>query len=330
MQPLHDVVGLGSAILDILSRCDDAFIEKQGLKKGIMRLIDDAEATRLYTEMGPAAEVGGGTVPNTCVGVTSFGGKAAYMGKTAKDQFGEVFGHDLRAAGVTFNTKPTEDGPATGRCLILVTPDGERTMSTFLGVNSELSPAELDPELIRSAKILYLEGYAFDGPKAKQAFYEAAAAAREAKTTVSLTLSDPFCVERHREAFLGFIRNDVDLLFANHREVLSLYQTEDLDAACDQLRKECPLAVVTRSEKGSLVLTPEKVYEIEPEPVAHVVDTTGAGDLYAAGFLFGYARSLDLTTCGRLASLAAAEIISHIGARPETSLAQLAASKNLL
>jgi sugar/nucleoside kinase (ribokinase family) len=328
-QTLHDVAGLGSAIVDILARCDDAFIEKQGLAKGTMRLIDDAEASRLYAEMGPAVEVSGGTVPNTCVGVASFGGKAAFMGKTAKDQFGEVFGHDLRAAGVTFNSKPAE-GPATGRCFILVTPDGERTMNTFLGANTELSTAELDPELIRSAKVLYLEGYAFDGFKGKEAFHEGAAIARAAKTTVSLTLSDPFCVERHRQAFLDFIRNSVDLLFANHREVLSLYETEDLTAACEQLRKDCALAAVTRSEQGSWVVTPDRIYEIGPEPVEHVIDTTGAGDLYAAGFLFGYARSLDLPICGRLGSLAAAEIISHLGPRPETSLAKLARAKRLL
>lgn len=203
-------------------------------------------------------------------------------------------------------------------------------MNTFLGTNTELSPAELDPELIQGSRVLYLEGYSFDGPNAKQAFYEAAAIAREARTTVSLTLSDPFCVERHREAFLDFIRNSVDLLFANHREVMSLYQTEDLEDACRQLSKDCNLAAVTRSEKGSWILTADELYEIAPEPVAHVADTTGAGDLYAAGFLFGYARSMEMPACGRLASLAAAEIISHIGPRPEVSLAELARSKGAL
>jgi sugar/nucleoside kinase (ribokinase family) len=295
-----------------------------------MRLIDDAEAKRLYAEMGPAVEVSGGTVPNTCVGVASFGGKAGFMGRIARDQFGDVFGHDLRAAGVTFNSEPAEGGLPTGRSFILVTPDGERTMNTYLGANTEFSSTVLDPGLIRSGKVLYLEGYAFDGEAGKRAFHEAAVIAHEARKTVSLTLSDPFCVERHRQAFLDFIRGSVDLLFANHREVMSLYQTEDLETACEQLRKDCALAAVTRSEKGSLILTREETFEIAPEPVAHVVDTTGAGDLYAAGFLFGYARSLEMPVCGRLASIAAAEIISHIGPRPETSLAELARGKGVL
>jgi sugar/nucleoside kinase (ribokinase family) len=330
VQPLYDVAGLGSAIVDIISRCDDAFLAEQKLDKGTMRLIDADEATRLYSNMGPAVEVSGGTVPNTCVGLASFGGNAAFMGKVARDQFGEVFAHDLRAIGVAFRNEAVDGAAPTGRCFILVTPDGERTMNTFLGANTELSAAELDPELIRASKVLYLEGYSFDGPTAKEAFYMAAEIAREAKTTVALTLSDPFCVERHRESFLDFIRSGVDLLFANHRELLSLYQTADLNAACESLRKDCALAAVTRSEKGSLILTPDRIVEIEAEPVERVVDTTGAGDLYAAGFLFGYARSLDLRTCGRLASIAAAEIISHIGPRPETSLAELARAQNLI
>jgi sugar/nucleoside kinase (ribokinase family) len=330
VQPLYDVVGLGSAIVDIIARCDDGFLAEQGLEKGIMRLIDPEEAARLYGLMGPAVEVSGGTVPNTCVGLASFGGKAAFMGKVASDQFGEIFAHDLRAIGVTFEAKPTGGSPPTGRCLILVTPDGERTMNTSLGANTELSTAELDPELIRNSKVLYLEGYSFDGSKAKEAFYEAAKMARDATTTVALTLSDPFCVERHRESFLSFIRSGVDLLFANQRELLSLYQTDDLAEACQKLRQDCALAAVTRSEKGSLILAQERTVEIDAEPVGHVVDTTGAGDLYAAGFLFGYARSLDLKSCGRLASIAAAEIISHIGPRPETSLADLARAQNLV
>ncbi|WP_088348431.1 MULTISPECIES: adenosine kinase [Rhodomicrobium] len=330
VQPVHDVVGLGSAIVDIIARCDDGFIEAQGLTKGTMRLIDAEEATRLYAEMGPAIEVSGGTVPNSCVGVASFGGKAGFMGKTAKDPFGEIFAHDLRAAGVTFNTPPTQGSAPTARCLILVTPDGERTMNTFLGAAAELSSNELDPALIGDASHLYLEGYSFDGPQAKAAFYEAATIAREAGTIVSLTLSDPFCVERHREAFLDFIRGSVDLLFANQSEVLSLYQTDDLTAACARLRTDCALAAVTCSEKGSVIVTPGDLIEIPAEPVARVLDTTGAGDLYAAGFLFGRARGLDLRVCGRLASIAAAEVISHIGPRPETSLAALARAQGLI
>jgi sugar/nucleoside kinase (ribokinase family) len=329
-QPLHDVVGLGSAIVDIIARCDDEFLAKQGLDKGTMRLIDAEEASRLYAVMGPAVEISGGTVPNTCVGVASFGGKAAFMGKTAQDAFGEVFAHDLRAAGVTFTTEPSGGASPTGRSFILVTPDGERTMNTYLGTNLELSSAEIDPALIRASKVLYLEGYSFDGASGTQAFYQAAGIARESGATVSLTLSDPFCVERHREAFLAFIRSSVDLVFANHREALSLYQTSDLTEACQQLRQDCALAAVTRSEKGSWIVTPDRIHEIEPEHVERVVDTTGAGDLYAAGFLFGYSRNLELGTCGRLASIAAAEIISHIGPRPEVSLAELARARGVL
>jgi sugar/nucleoside kinase (ribokinase family) len=330
VQPLFDVAGLGSAIVDIIARCDDAFLSAQGLEKGMMRLIDAAEAVRLYGELGPAVEVSGGTVPNSCVGVASFGGKAAFMGKIARDQLGEIFTHDLRAAGVSFATEPAEGSAPTARSLILVTPDGERTMNTHLGAAAELSAREVDPELIRASKALYLEGYAFDGPPAKAAFHEAAGIARGAGTTVALTLSDPFCVERHRQHFLDFIKSGVDLLFANERELLTLYQTADMGDACTRLRADCALAAVTRGEKGSLVMTPSRMVEVAAEPVAHVVDTTGAGDLYAAGFLFGCARGLDLAACGQLASIAAAEIISHIGPRPEASLAALARAKGLL
>lgn len=329
-QPHHDVVGIGSAIVDIIARCDDAFIAAQGLQKGTMRLIDASEVERLYALMGPAIEVSGGTVPNTCTGLASFGGKAAFIGKIAEDQFGHVFGHDLRAIGVTFQTQPVKDSAPTARCLILVTPDGERTMNTYLGAAAELSTAELDTGLIRDSKVLYLEGYSFDGPKAKEAFYEAALIARGNGTTVALTLSDPFCVERHRQAFHDFIKAGVDLLFANKREIMSLYQTETLEEACARLRQDCKLSAVTRSAKGSLIIAPEETIEIAAEPVTHVVDTTGAGDLYSAGFLFGLARGMELATCGRLASIAAAEVISHIGPRPEISLADLAREKRIL
>ena len=329
-QPLHDVVGIGSAIVDIIARCDDAFITAQGLQKGTMRLIDASEVERLYALMGPAVEISGGTVPNTCVGLASFGGKAAFIGKIAEDQFGHVFGHDLRAIGVTFKTEPVQDSAPTARCLILVTPDGERTMNTFLGAAAELSTAEIDAGLIRDSKALYLEGYSFDPPKAKEAFYEAALIARGNGTTVALTLSDPFCVERHRQAFHDFIKRGVDLLFANKREIMALYQTETLEEACARVRQDCKLSAVTRSEKGSLIITPDQVIEIAAEPVARVVDTTGAGDLYSAGFLFGLARGMELPKCGRLASIAAAEVISHIGPRPEVSLAGLARAQGLI
>jgi sugar/nucleoside kinase (ribokinase family) len=329
-QPLYDVVGIGSAIVDIIARCDDEFITRQGLQKGTMRLIDAAEATRLYGEMAAAVEVSGGTVPNTCAGLASFGGKAAFIGKTARDQFGEVFGHDIRAIGVHFETPPAENSAPTARCLILVTPDGERTMNTFLGAATELSSKELDAELISSGKILYLEGYSYDQPKAKEAYFEAAAAARQAGVTVALSLSDPFCVDRHRADFLSFIRKGVDLVFANESEALSLYETQDFDEACRRLSADCKLSAVTRSAKGSVVVSGDERVSVPAEPVEAVVDTTGAGDLYAAGFLFGYARGRDLATCGALGSVAAAEIISHIGPRPEKPLADLAKARNLI
>ena len=329
-QPLYDVVGIGSAIVDIIARCDDDFITRQNLQKGTMRLIDAAEAGRLYGEMGPAVEVSGGTVPNTCAGLASFGGRAAFIGKIARDQFGQVFTHDIRAIGVTFETAPAENNAPTARCLILVTPDGERTMNTFLGAATELSSREIDPELIGSARTLYLEGYSYDQPQAKEAYFEVAATARQAGVTVALSLSDPFCVDRHRQDFLSFIRRGVDLVFANESEALSLYETDDFDEACRRLSADCKLAAVTRSAKGSVILSGEQRVAVEAEPVTQVVDTTGAGDLYAAGFLFGHARGLDLATCGKLGSIAAAEVISHIGPRPEASLSQLAKARNLI
>ncbi len=327
---LYDVVGIGSAIVDIIARCDDDFIGRQGLQKGTMRLIDAAEAERLYGEMGPAVETSGGTVPNTCAGLASFGGKAAFIGRVARDQMGEVFAHDIRAAGVTFKTAPAENSAPTARCLILVTPDGERTMNTFLGAAPELTSRELDPELIGAGRLLYLEGYSFDMPQAKRAFYDAAEIARSAGATVALSLSDPFCVERHRADFLAFIRRGVDLVFANEREALSLYETEDFDAACRSLSADCKLAAITRSAKGSVILSGDDAVTVQAAPVERVMDTTGAGDLYASGFLFGQARGLDLALCGKLGSLAAAEVISHIGPRPEASLAALAAGQNLI
>ncbi len=328
--PIYDVVGIGSAIVDIIARCEDDFITRQGLAKGTMRLIDAAEADRLYGEMGPAVETSGGTVPNTCAGLASFGGRAAFIGKIARDQLGDVFTHDIRAIGVTFTTRPAENSAPTARCLILVTPDGERTMNTFLGAATELTPQEIDPELIRSAKTLYLEGYTFDQPQAKEAFYEAAVTARAAGRTVAISLSDPFCVDRHRADFLSFIRRSVDLVFANEAEALSLYETTDFDEACQRLSADCRLAAVTRSAKGSVILSGEERIAVAAEPVARVVDTTGAGDLYAAGFLFGYAGGLPLATCGQLGSVAAAEVISHIGPRPEASLASLAKERSLI
>lgn len=327
----HHVVGIGNAIVDIIGRCDEAFLQRNGLAKGSMQLVEAPAIEKLYGGMGPGVEVSGGSVANTIVGVASLGGKAGFIGKTAADQFGEVFGHDIRASGVTFTTPAAAAGSApTGRCLILVTPDGQRTMNTFLGVSPELGAAELDAALIGSARIVYLEGYLFDRPQAKAAFHQAAEIAAKAGRQVALSLSDSFCVDRHRAEFLKLIRSRIDILFANEAEVTSLYETQSFDEAARRAQADTKLAAITRSEKGSVILGGGKQVTIAAEPVAKVVDTTGAGDLYAAGFLYGIASGRDLETAGRLGSLAAGEIISHIGARPQVRLEDLARAKGLL
>ena len=327
----HDVVGIGNAIVDILGRCDDAFLDKFGRTKGSMQLVDAATVAKLYDAMGPGVEISGGSAANTIAGVASLGGKAGFIGKVADDQFGQVFRHDIRAVGVTFNTAAAGPGSApTSRCLILVTPDGQRTMNTFLGVSTQLGGGEVDAELVRSGRILYLEGYLFDEPEAKAAFRDAAQIAAKAGRQVALTLSDSFCVDRHRTEFRTLIKESVDILFANEAEVTSLYQTADFDAAVRMAQNDTKLAAITRSEKGSVILSDGKLVTIEAAPVDKVVDTTGAGDLYAAGFLFGIASGKDLETAGRLGSLAAAEIIAHIGARPQVSLRELARKHGLL
>jgi sugar/nucleoside kinase (ribokinase family) len=327
----HDVVGIGNAIVDIIARCDDAFLARHGCRKGSMQLVDAAAASRLYGEMGSAKEISGGSVANTMVGIASFGGRAGFIGKTADDQFGQVFGHDIRAAGVTFTTPPAAKGSEpTGQCLVLVTPDGQRTMNTFLGVSPQLGGGEVDAGLIASARIVYLEGYLFDRPEAKAAFRQAAEIAAQAGRQVALSLSDPFCVDRHRPEFLELIRTSVDILFANEAEVTSLYQTGSFEEAANRAQGDTRLAALTRSEQGSVILSQGKSIAIPAAPVAEVVDTTGAGDLYAAGFLFGIASGRSLEVAGRLGSLAAAEIISHIGARPESKLQDLARKAGLL
>ncbi len=325
-----DVAGIGSAIVDVIARCDDAFIAAKGLNKGAMRLIDADEAATLYAGMDAAVEMSGGSVSNTCAGLASLGGRAAFIGKVARDQLGDIFAHDIRAIGVTYTTAPSHDSAPTGRCLILVTPDGERTMNTFLGAASQLTRPEVDMDAVRASKILYLEGYSFDHACVLDAFYHAADVAKAAGTQVAVSLSDPFCVDRHRTAFLSFIQAKADIVFANERELLSLYETEDLEAACDRIRADSHLAAVTRSAHGSRIVTQETVITIAADPVEEVVDTTGAGDLYAAGFLLGHARGLPLETCGKLASLAAGEIVSHMGPRPQTSLAGMARARGLL
>jgi sugar/nucleoside kinase (ribokinase family) len=327
----HDVVGIGNAIVDIIAHCDDAFLSRHGQRKGSMQLVDDAAVARLYEAMGPAVEISGGSVANTMVGIAAFGGRAGFIGKTAGDEFGRVFGHDIRSAGVTFTTTPAAEGSEpTGRCLILVTPDGQRTMNTFLGVSPRLGSGEVDAELIASARILYLEGYLFDRPEAKAAFRQAAEIAAKAGRQVALTLSDPFCVDRHRPEFLELIRGSVDILFANEAEIAALYRVNSFEEAAQRTQADTRLAALTRSEQGSVILSEGKSIAIPAAPVAKVVDTTGAGDLYAAGFLYGVARGLSLEVAGRLGSLAAAEIISHLGARPEVNLRELARGRGVV
>jgi sugar/nucleoside kinase (ribokinase family) len=325
-----DVLGIGNAIVDVLARTDDDFLIAQGMRKGGMALIDEARAQAIYDAMGPAVEISGGSAANTIVGVAGFGGRAAFIGKLKADGLGRAFNHDIRAAGVTFTTPPASDGPSTGRCYVLVTPDGERTMNTYLGAAQDLHPRDIDDEMVASSAAIYLEGYLWDPKHAKEAFLRAAAAAHAAGRKVALSLSDAFCVDRWREEFLQLMRSrTVDLIFANEAELHSLYQTADFDSALAALLADIDTAVVTRSEKGCLVVGPEGVEAVPAFPVKRVVDTTGAGDLFAAGFLYGLARGADDRTCGRLGALAAAEIIQHLGARPEISLMQLARENGL-
>lgn len=328
-QTALDVLGIGNALVDVLARGEDSFLERHGLEKGSMTLIGDDQAKALYEELGPAVEVSGGSAANTIAGVASFGGTAAYTGKVADDALGDIFVHDIKSIGVTFET-PRAEGLNTGRCLILVTPDAHRTMSTYLGASTTLSPLDLDAAQIQSAGILYLEGYLFDPEPARAAFYAASAIAHEAGRKVALTLSDSFCVERYREEFQHLVETQVDLLFANEDEIKALYQVETFDEALQIVRQRCEIAALTRSEKGSVIVAGDEVHVVDAAPVDTLVDTTGAGDLYAAGFMTGLAQGRDLMTCGRLASLAAAEVISHFGARPEHDLKKLAAEAGLL
>ena len=320
-----DVIGIGNALVDVLSQATDDALVKLGLTKGAMHLIDEAQAASLYDAMGQGIEISGGSAANTIVGVASLGGRAQYIGKVRDDQLGQVFRHDLRSTGVRYDVPLAPGGPPTGRCLIMVTPDAQRTLNTFLGASVHLGPEDVDPTLIARGRILYLEGYLFDPPRAQQAFREAARQAHAAGRKVALTLSDPFCVDRHRAAFLDLVEHHVDIVLANEAEIRSLYQVTDFDAALQRVRGHCEIAALTRSEHGSVIVAGPEVHVIPAHPVATLVDTTGAGDLYAAGVLFGLSRGRDLATCGKLGSIAAAEVISHVGARPMVSLATLAA-----
>jgi sugar/nucleoside kinase (ribokinase family) len=325
----YDVIGVGNAIVDVLSPTEDEFLTRHGLDKGMMTLIDTDQAAALYDSMGPGIEVSGGSAANTLAGIASLGGNGAYLGKVRNDTLGGVFSHDIKAIGVDYRTPPATEGATTARCLIFVTPDAQRTMQTYLGISVELGPDDIDEGAIRDSQITYLEGYLFDPPAAKQAFVKAAEIAHTAGRKVALTLSDPFCVDRHRAEFMNLIKGHVDIVFANEEETKSLFEVDDFDAALQQMRGHCDIAALTRSEKGSVIVAGNDVHVVDAAPVDKVVDTTGAGDLFAAGFLFGLTRDKSLTDCGKIGGLAAAEIIGHYGARPEVSLAKLLAESGI-
>src|SRR3954467_2098458 len=321
----YDVLGIGNAIVDVIARAEDDFLVKQGMHKGGMALIDEPRAQAIYRAMGKAVEKSGGSAANTIVGVAGFGARAAFVGKVKDDKLGQAFAGDIRKAGVTFQTPPATDGPSTACCYVLVTPDGERTMNTFLGAAQNLYPDDVDARAIASSAITYLEGYLWDPPHAKEAFRKAAKIAHDAGRQVALTLSDAFCVSRYRAEFVELIKTGTaDLVFANESELNSLYETADFDPAVQALRADARLAVVTRSEKGCVVISKSETVAVPAAPIKQMVDATGAGDLFAAGFLFGLARGRDHKTAAQLGALAASEVIQHIGARPEVSLKELA------
>jgi sugar/nucleoside kinase (ribokinase family) len=321
-----DVAGIGNAIVDIIAHAEESFLASEGFAKGSMTLIDAARADALYARIGPAIESSGGSAGNTMAGIASLGGKGAYIGKVRDDVLGGVFRHDITAIGIRFETPPASEGPGTARCLVLVTGDGQRTMGTYLGACVDLGPEDIDATIVSAAQITYLEGYLFDPPRAKEAFRKAARLAHQAGRQVALSLSDPFCVGRHRAEFRELVAGEVDILFANEAEICSLYETEDFNKAVAAVRGHVEVAALTRSAAGSVILTAGDTHYIAPARVEHVVDTTGAGDLYAAGVLFGLTRGLPLPTCGAIGSLCAAEIISHVGARPGAALDKLVAS----
>ncbi len=321
--PRYDVVGVGNALVDVISHADDTFIKRHDLTKGAMTLVDTDRALYLYRALGTAVEMSGGSCANTMTGVASFGGRAAYIGKVSHDELGRVFGHDMRAVGVQFRPgAPVEDIP-TGRCIIVVTPDAERTMNTYLGVSSLLCPPDIDLATVAAGKVLYMEGYLFDRPQAKDAFRLAAATAHAHNRQVSLTLSDSFCVDRHREDFRSLVADEVDILFGNKDELMSLYEVDTFDAAVHAVQQDCDLAVITVGGEGCYIVQRHNVLTAPAEEVKEVLDTTGAGDLFAAGFLFGYTRDYPLEYCAKLGAIAAAEVISHVGPRPLVELKTL-------
>jgi sugar/nucleoside kinase (ribokinase family) len=320
-----DVVAIGNALVDVLSHESYDFLATHGLTAGAMELVDTARAEHLYAAMGPAVEISGGSAANTLVGVASLGGTAAFIGRVADDELGEVFGHDIRAAGVEFEAKPASGGEPSGRCLIMVTPDAQRTMNTYLGASAQLGPGDVDRDLVTRAQVLYLEGYLWDEEDAKEAYRLAARTAHDAGNRVAFTLSDAFCVDRHRPEFLELVESEVDVLFANEAEITSLYEVDQFDDALQRVQHHCEIAALTRSARGAVIVARDEVHVVDAAPVGGVVDTTGAGDLFAAGFLYGLTHGYDLGTAARVGAVAAGEVISHLGARPATSLAALAA-----
>ena len=329
-KPSFDVLTIGNAIVDVFSRVEEGFLARHKVTKGMMRLVSEAESAELFDDMGPSTQISGGSGANTAVGVASFGGKVAFIGKVKADRLGKVFTHDTQSAGVHFATAHARSGPATASSLILITPDGERTMNTFLGACVHLTPDDIDEAVVAASKVTYLEGYLWDPPLAKEAFKKAARIARDAGRLVSITLSDSFCVDRHRDSFLDLIRSDIDILFANEKEIKSLYQVETFDEALQRARKDCAIAALTRSEAGCVIVKGEEIHVVEAHPVKQVIDATGAGDLFASGFLYGFTRDLSLVQSARLGALAAAEVISHVGARPQISLNAHAKANGLL
>jgi len=319
----YDVVGIGNALVDVIAHAPDTFVDAHGLVKGSMDLVDTDRAVQLYEALGSAVEMSGGSAANTMCGIASFGGTAAYIGKVTDDDLGEVFGHDLLAVGVQFRPGGDRNEVPTGRCIIVVTPDAERTMNTFLGASSLLRVDDVDDRAVAAGKLLYMEGYLFDREEAKAAFRHAASVAHGAGGMVSLTLSDSFCVDRHRDDFRALVSDEVDLLFGNDAELISLYETETFDQAVAELREHCQLAAITVGADGSVIVTADDVVRVPAQPVRRVVDTTGAGDLYAAGFMYGFTNGRDLAQCGRLGSIAASEVISHVGPRPLVELRTL-------
>lgn len=331
MSAEYHVLAIGNAIVDVIARCEEDFLVAQSVAKGSMTLIDEAQAEKLYAAMGPATVISGGSAANTAVGAASFGAKCAFIGKVKADAVGDLFAHDIVASGVAFGTAAAQSGAATARSFILVTPDGERTMNTYLGACQDLSEKDIDPATVRAAAVTYLEGYLWDPPQAKLAFRKAADIAHQAGREVALTLSDSFCVERYRAEFLDLIRTGiVDLVFANEHELKALYETSDFATALTALRREAKKAAVTRSEKGALIVEGDKTFEIAAFPIESFVDATGAGDAYAAGFLFGYTAGMGYKKAGQLGALAASHVIQKIGARPEKSLKVLAQENGIL